>query len=66
MQQTALNVKSAVTFTKCHFFIGVSFGMAIRQGYQFPFCFLLKDTVDDDEKDSTLYQTGCVFPGLVL
>ena len=55
MQQTALNVKSAVTFTKSHFFIGVSFGMAIRQGYQFPFCFLLKDALNDDEKNLTLY-----------
>ena len=66
MQQTALNVKSAVTFTKSHFFIGVSFGMTIRQGYEFTFCFLLEDAVDDDEKNSTLYEAGCVFPGLDL
>ena len=55
MQQTALNVKSAVTFKKSHFLVGVSFGMAKRQGYQFPFCFLLKDAVDECETNSTLY-----------
>ena len=47
--------KSAVTFTKSHFFIGVSFGMAIRQGNQFPICSLLKDAVDYDEENVTLF-----------
>lgn len=60
MQQTALNVKSAVTFTKCYFFIGY------RQGYQFLFCFLLKDAVDDDdERKLTLYiKLAVYFPDL--